>query len=68
MPEIYIYAAAERSVEQKRALAREVTDSVIRNFNVPPEVVVVQFVTSPADSKARGGVLFSDHAAAKQAP
>ena len=63
MPEIYIYAAEGRTVEQKRMLAREVTDAVIRNFHVPPEVVVVQFVTSPANSKARGGVLFSDKAA-----
>jgi hypothetical protein len=38
------------------------TDVLTTNFNVLPEVVVVQFVESPRDSKARRGVLFSDTA------
>lgn len=63
MPEVYIYVAEGRSVDQKRTVAREVSDVLVRTFNVPPEVVVVQFVESPKDSKARGGVLFSDAAA-----
>jgi 4-oxalocrotonate tautomerase len=62
MPEVYIYVAEGRSVDQKRRVAREMTDVLTANFNVPPEVVVVQFVESPRDSKARGGVLFSDAA------
>jgi 4-oxalocrotonate tautomerase len=62
MPEVYIYVAEGRSVEQKRKVAREVSDVLMQNFNVPPEVVVVQFVEAPRDSKARGGVLFSDAA------
>ena len=62
MPEVYIYVAEGRSVEQKRKVAREMTDVLTSNFNVPPEVVVVQFVESPRDLKARGGVLFSDAA------
>jgi 4-oxalocrotonate tautomerase len=36
------------------------TDILVQNFNVPPEVVIVQFVEAPRDSKARGGVLFSE--------
>jgi 4-oxalocrotonate tautomerase len=60
MPEVYIYVAEGRSVEQKRKVAREMTDVLIQNFNVPPEVVVVQFVEAPRDSKARGGILFSE--------
>ena len=62
MPEVYIYVAEGRSVEQKRKVARAVSDALIQNFNVPPEVVVVQFVEAPRDSKARGGILFSDAA------
>jgi hypothetical protein len=38
------------------------TDVLATNFNVPPEVAVVQFVESLRDSKARGGVLFGDAA------
>jgi 4-oxalocrotonate tautomerase len=60
MPEVYIYVAEGRTVDQKRTVAREVTDVLIKNLNVPPEVVVVQFVEASRDSKARGGVLFSE--------
>jgi 4-oxalocrotonate tautomerase len=60
MPEVYIYLAEGRSVEQKRTVARQMTDILVQNFNVPPEVVIVQFVEAPRDSKARGGVLFSE--------
>jgi 4-oxalocrotonate tautomerase len=42
MPEVYIYVAEGRSVEQKRKVAREMTDVLTTNFNVPPEAVVVQ--------------------------
>jgi 4-oxalocrotonate tautomerase len=62
MPEVYIYVAEGRSVEQKRKVSREMTDVLMTSFNVAPETVVVQFVESPRDSKARGGVLFSDAA------
>jgi len=60
MPEIHIYAAEGRTLEQKRQLVREVTDAVVRNFAVPAEVVVVQIIEAPKTSKARGGVLFSE--------
>jgi 4-oxalocrotonate tautomerase len=53
VPEVYIYMVEGRTVDQKRAVAREVTDALIRNLNVPPEGVVVQFVEAPRDSKAR---------------
>ena len=39
---------------------KEITDAVVRNFNVGPEAVMVQIVESPKTSKAKGGVLFSD--------
>ena len=63
MPEVYIYLAEGRTTDQKRVVAREVSDVLMRHLNVPPEVVVVQFVEAAKDSKARGGVLFSDAAA-----
>jgi 4-oxalocrotonate tautomerase len=68
MPEVYIYVAEGRSVEQKRKVARQMTDILVENFKVPPEVVVVQFVESPRDSKARGGVLFSEIASPTSKP
>ena len=35
-------------------------DAVVRNFKVAPDAVMVQVMESPKDSKAKGGVLFSD--------
>ena len=60
MPEVYIHAIEGRTLEQKRALVKEVTDAVVRNFKVAPEAVMVQILESPKELKAKGGVLFSD--------
>jgi len=60
MPEIIVYAVEGRPPEAKKALMKEITDAVVRNLGVPPERVVVQIVESARDSKARGGVPFSE--------
>ena len=60
MPEIIVYAVEGRSPEVKKALMREITEAVVRNFGVPAENVVVQIVESGKDSKARGGIPFSE--------
>lgn len=60
MPEIVVFAVEGRSKDQKRGLVRDLTDAVVRNFGVPAESVTVQIVESPKDSKAKGGVLFSE--------
>ncbi len=60
MPEIVVFAAVGRSTEQKRGLARDLTEAMVRNFGVPADSVTVQIVESALDSKAKGGVLFSD--------
>ncbi len=60
MPEVYVYAVEGRTLDQKRALVREITDAVVRNFKVAPESVMVQIMETPKTSKAKGGVLFSD--------
>ena len=60
MPEIVFYALAGRSVEQKRALIKDFTDAVVKNYNVEPGAVTVTIVESAREDKAKGGVLFSD--------
>ena len=60
MPEVYVYAAEGRTLDQKRALMQEITASVVKNFGVPPETVVVTLVEAPKHNKAKGGVLFSE--------
>jgi 4-oxalocrotonate tautomerase len=39
---------------------KDITDAVVRHFEVPAERVVVQIVESRRDSKSRGGVPFSE--------
>lgn len=60
MPEIYVHAIEGRTLDQKRALMRDITAAVVKNFNVGPESVMVQIVESSKDNKAKGGVLFSE--------
>lgn len=59
MPEIIVYAIEGRSKEAKRALMRDITEAVVKNFEVPADKVVVQIIESSKDNKARGGVPFS---------
>jgi 4-oxalocrotonate tautomerase len=60
MPEVYVHAVEGRSLEQKRALVRDITAAVVTHFDVRPDAVLVQIVESSKDNKAKGGVLFSD--------
>jgi 4-oxalocrotonate tautomerase len=60
MPEIYVHALEGRTLEQKRALVKDITDAVVRHFNVKPDAVMVEIIESRADLKAKGGYLFKD--------
>lgn len=69
MPEIVIYAVQGRSTEQKQGLLRDVTDAVVKNFGVEPQMVTVQIVECPPEMKSKGGVPYSERlpGAAKKA-
>jgi 4-oxalocrotonate tautomerase len=60
MPEVYVHAVEGRTLEQKRALVKDITAAVVKNFAVPADAVLVQIVESSKDNKAKGGVLFSE--------
>ncbi len=60
MPIIHIHLIEGRSVEQKRALAKEVTDAVCRTVNVPPEAVKIITHDMSKHDYSTGGVLKSD--------
>jgi 4-oxalocrotonate tautomerase len=62
MPEIVFYALAGRSVDKKRALIKDFTDAVVKNYGVDAGSVTVTIVESAKEDKAKGGVLFSDMA------
>jgi 4-oxalocrotonate tautomerase len=60
VPEILVHIVEGRSVESKKALMRDITEAVVKNFAVPAERVVVQIVESPKAAKMRGGVAFDE--------
>lgn len=60
MPEVVIYAIGGRSQEQEKALCKDVTDAVVKNYAVPADAVVVTLVESQKTDKAKGGVMFSE--------
>ena len=60
MPEVIVELAEGRTLDQKRALVREMTRVVVETCNVQPEQVVVIIHENQLVNKAKGGVLFAD--------
>ncbi len=60
MPEVVVYLAEGRTLDQKRGLMQDITDAVVRNCKVEPGVVTVSIMETPKMNKAKGGVLFSE--------
>lgn len=60
MPEVIVYLIEGRSLEQKRALVKDLTAAVVKNIGAPPEAVTVSLVETAKTSKAKAGVLFAD--------
>ena len=60
MPEIIVYAVEGREPAVKKALMKDITDAVVKNFEAAPDAVVVQIVEAPKDSKSKAGVPFSE--------
>lgn len=62
MPYIIIKALRGRNVDQKRRLAKRITDATVEIYGVKPESVSVRFEEVEPDSLAVGGVLKLDGA------
>lgn len=60
MPEVIIHAAAGRSPAQKKALMLDITNAVVRHFDVAAADVTVTLMEAPRDTKMKGGQLFSE--------
>ena len=65
MPEVYVYLAEGRDADKKRALMKDITDAVVKNFGVDPEAVVVQLVEAKKADKMKGGKLFTERMPSK---
>jgi 4-oxalocrotonate tautomerase len=60
VPEVTIQLAEGRTLEQKRALVKGLTDAVVNACGVDAESVIVVIHENPKTDKAKGGVLFCD--------
>lgn len=60
MPTLKVELFAGRTLDQKRALARELTDATVRALGVPATAVEVLFFDIERHDWAVGGVLCSD--------
>lgn len=60
MPIVTIKLAKGRTVEQKRDLAKAVTDAVVSSIDVKPEWVTVLIEELERENWASGGQLHSD--------
>lgn len=60
MPIVQIDMLDGRTVEQKRKMAQEVTDAIVRNCNCPAEAVTIVIRESPREHIAKAGKLMSD--------
>lgn len=61
MAEVHISTTKGRTLEQKRAVVKEITDTLARHFDTNPEYVLITFTESDFDQKAQGGKLYVDH-------
>lgn len=60
MPIIHVHLIEGRSLEQKRAMVKEVTDAVCRTVNVTPDHVKIIMHDMAKHDYATAGVLKSD--------
>jgi 4-oxalocrotonate tautomerase len=60
MPELTVNMVEGRTLEQKRELARRLTEVVVEVLKVDSSAVLVTFYENRREDKAKGGVLFLD--------
>ncbi len=60
MPLVQITMLAGRTADQKRKLARRITDAMVEDAGAKREAVVVAFHEVSKESYASGGVLMAD--------
>ena len=60
MPLVTIKIIEGRTVEQKRGMAKDVTEAISKNLDVPPENIMIDIVDLKPENIAQGGKLFSD--------
>ena len=60
MPLVTIKIIEGRTVEQKRGMAKDVTEAIVKNVGCPASAVQIDIVDLKPENIAQGGKLFSD--------
>ena len=60
MPLVTVKALEGRTIEQKRELAKDITEAVIKNFGANPESVIIDIIEIKTENLAKAGQLFAD--------
>ncbi len=60
MPLVIIEADEGRTIEQKRALVKDITDAVCKHFKAPPEAVTILIHDGKKENRAKAGKLAVD--------
>jgi 4-oxalocrotonate tautomerase len=60
MPIVIVEQTAGRSTEQKRDVAKGITDAFVRAYGLKPEQITIFFHDLEKSDMAKGGVLYSD--------
>ena len=60
MPLVTLKAKEGRTIEQKRALVKDITEAVVKNFKVQPDAVIIDIVDYSGENLAKAGKLLVD--------
>ncbi len=60
MPLVSINILEGRTVEQKRGIAKDVTEAIVKNIGCPPAAVQIVIADLKPENVAQGGKLFVD--------
>ena len=60
MPLVTVKVVEGKTIEQKRALVKDITEAVVKDFEVPPSAVTIDIVDISRENLAIGGTLFAD--------
>jgi 4-oxalocrotonate tautomerase len=65
MPEVHVYLAEGRTVEQKKKLMKALSDAVVSSIGADINAVTVQIMEAPGTDKMKGGLTFEERATKK---
>ena len=60
MPLITVKVLDGKTIEQKRALVKDITEAVVKDFEVPATAVYIDIVDLSKENLAVGGTLITD--------